>query len=93
MQIVRNVLSEPGMAAAFDLAKFPPRVAFDELNPDSLNIRVIYWFHPADYWAYLDHAQRFNLKLIRGFAAAGIQFAYPTRTIHLVTGSETTPPS
>ena len=38
---------------------------------------------PTDYWAYLDHAQRFNLKRLRAFAAEGIDLAFPTQTIHL----------
>ena len=83
VQIVKQILAEPEIAGAFDLVKFPPRVAFDDLNADSLNIRVFYWFHPPDYWQYLEHAQKFNLMLMRAFEQAGIEFAFPTRTLYL----------
>ncbi len=83
VQIVREILGEAEFARAFDLAKNPPRVFFDELNAVSLNIRVMYWFTPVDNWQFLDHNQRFNLALMRRFEAAGIEFAFPTQTLYL----------
>jgi MscS family membrane protein len=83
VEIVHAVLAEPEIAKAFDLEKFPPRVYFDALNADSLNIKVFYWHHPPDYWQYLEHAQRVNLLLIRRFNDEGIEFAFPTRTLFL----------
>jgi len=61
----------------------PPRVYFSDLNSDSLNILVIYWFSPPDYWIYLEHATWVNLQLIERFNAEGIEFAFPTQTIDL----------
>lgn len=81
--IVKRLLSDPPIAAAFDLVRFPPRVAFDAFNADSLNIKVFYWFHPNDWWAYLDHCERLNLRLLEAFAEAGIEFAFPTQTLFL----------
>ena len=81
--IIKRVLAEPQIVSAFDMEKFPPRVSFDEFNADSLNIRVFYWFTPPDYWAYLEHAQQVNLRLLSEFADAGIEFAFPTRTLYL----------
>jgi len=69
---------------------FPPRVYFDELNADSLNILVNYWFHPPDYWAYLEHAHGINLQIMERFRAEGIDFAFPTQTLHLA-GDEKRP--
>jgi MscS family membrane protein len=85
VRIIEEILAEPEIASAFhDMTRFPPRVAFNEFNADSLNIQVLYWFYPAsDYWQYLAHAERFNLKLLRAFNEAGIDFAFPTRTLHL----------
>ena len=37
--------------------KFPPRVYFNEFNQDSLNIRIFYWYHPDDYWGFLEFSQ------------------------------------
>ena len=83
VKIVRQILADPEIASAFDTEKSPPRAAFDDMGADHLRIKVLYWFQPADGWAYLEHAQAFNLKLIRAFAGAGIEFAFPTRTLYL----------
>jgi len=63
--------------------EFPPRVYFNELNADSLNIIVIYWYHPAEYWNYLEHANWVNMQIMERFNAEGIDFAFPTQTLHL----------
>ena len=60
---------------------FPPKVYFSEFNRDSLNIMVIYWYHPADYWGYMDFSQRINKQIKREFEKEGIEFALPSRTI------------
>lgn len=84
VQIVKDVLAEPQVAAAWDAEKLPPRVVFEEFGAASLNIRVLYWFHPAtDWWAYMAHAEQVNLMLLERFNAAGIDFAFPTQTLHL----------
>lgn len=63
--------------------EFPPRVFFNEFNADSLNIRVFYWYAPPDYWAFMEHAQRLNLRIFEEFEKAGIEFAFPTQTLYL----------
>lgn len=63
--------------------EFPPRVYFNELNADSLNIIVFYWYHPAKYWNYLEHANWVNIQIMERFNAEGIDFAFPTQTLHL----------
>lgn len=62
---------------------FPPRVYFNEFNPDSLNILVLYWYHPPDYWSFLAFSQGVNLQIMREFEKEGIQFAFPTSTTYL----------
>jgi MscS family membrane protein len=62
---------------------FPPRVSFNEFNSDSLNILVLYWYHPPDYWRFLAFSQRVNLQIMREFKKEGIQFAFPTSTTYL----------
>lgn len=61
----------------------PPRVVFNEMNSDSLNIFAIYWFHPADWWAYNALNERVLHEILTRFNAAGIDFAFPTQTLHL----------
>ncbi len=76
--------------AAINRPDFPPRVYFNEYNADSLNIYVGYWYHPPNYWSYMEHAHRINLEIKRRFNAEGIDFAFPTQTLHLA-GDEKRP--
>jgi MscS family membrane protein len=62
---------------------FPPWVFFNEFNDTSLNILMIYWYFPPDYWAYLNFTERVNLEMMRRFEAEGIEFAFPTTTTYL----------
>ena len=63
--------------------EFPPRAYFSEYNPYSLNISVLYWYHPADYWGYMKFSQWVNLQIAREFQKEGIKFAFPTSTTYL----------
>jgi MscS family membrane protein len=63
--------------------EFPPRVFFNSLNSDSLNILVLYWYHPPDYWKYMEFSEKVNFEIIRRFNAAGIDFAFPTQTVYV----------
>jgi MscS family membrane protein len=66
---------------------FPPQVYFSDFDDSSLTLKVFYWYHPPDYWAYMAFSEKFNLELLRRFKEAGIRFAFPTRTVHLEGGS------
>jgi len=61
----------------------PPRVYFNEFNDASLNILVIYWYHPPEYWDYLAFSERFNMEIFKRFGDEGIEFAFPTQTMYL----------
>ena len=62
---------------------FPPRVFFNNFGSISLDIRVLYWYHPADYWAYVEFSEKLNLEILRKFNEAGIEFAFPSQTMYL----------
>ena len=64
-------------------AEFPPRAYFNEFNPASLNLLVLYWYHPADYWGFMQHSQQVNLQIMQRFEEEGINFAFPTTTTYL----------
>lgn len=64
-------------------AGYAPRVTFNELNSDSLNINVIYWHFPPVYADYMAHTAYVNGAIIRRFNEAGIEFAFPTQTLYL----------
>ena len=62
--------------------EFPPRVYFSEFNGDALNVRVMYWYHPADYWAYMDFSERLNLQILAALESQGIPLTQPLRVSH-----------
>ncbi len=64
-------------------ADLPPRIFFNEFNPDSLNIIVFYWYHPPDYWEYMAFTEKFNKEVFRRFNEEGIDFAFPTQTVYV----------
>ena len=61
----------------------PARVYFQEFAAYALNIQVIYWYHPADYWKYMEFSERLNQQILERFNAEGLSFAFPTQTIHM----------
>lgn len=78
-QIIREILeNHEGMKK-----DFPPRVYFNGFNDWSLNILVIAWYHPPNYWDYQAWLQKTCLQIMQRFEAEGIDFAFPTRTIYL----------
>ena len=62
---------------------YPPRVYFKELSAYSLDIMMIYWYHPASYWDFMDFSNNLNLNIVKRFNEAGIEFAFPTQTVHV----------
>ncbi len=79
LEIVKDVLKEH----EGQHQDFPPRVFFNDFNATSLNLFMIYWYHPADYWLYMAFTEKVNMELLRRFNAAGIEFAFPTQTLYL----------
>jgi MscS family membrane protein len=79
VEIIRRILeNHEGMHP-----DYPPRVHFNEFNDTSLNIIMLYWYHPPDYWSYIAFSERVNLRIMRAFEAEGIEFAFPTTTTYL----------
>lgn len=87
VRIVRGIVAEPGIREPIHHAvggtDMPPRVHFSDLKADNYNIRVMYWYTPASWWDYMDHAQRLHLRIVEEFGKAGIELAFPTQTIYL----------
>lgn len=57
---------------------YPPRVYFDEINRDSINISILVWYNSTDFWAFQAFNEELNLKILQDFEAAGIEFALPS---------------
>lgn len=59
------------------------RAHFAKLGESSLDYVVVYIMQTADYGQYMDNQQAINIGLMREFAAMGVEFAFPTRTLVL----------
>ena len=58
-----------------------PRIHFDAFGESSLDLAVVYHFASSDYAAFLRFKSALNLAILRRFAAAGIEFAFPTISV------------
>ena len=63
--------------------EFPPRVFFNGFNDSSLNILMLYWYFPPEYWKYLQFSEHVNMQILEQFNAEGIDFAFPSQTVYL----------
>lgn len=63
--------------------KFPPRVYFSEFKDYSLEIIVIYWYHPAEYWDYMEFSEWVNMEILKQLNKVEIEFAFPSQTMYL----------
>jgi small-conductance mechanosensitive channel len=61
----------------------PDRVHFAAYGDFSLNFEAVFFVQSADYKQYMDIHQDINYKLYEEFEKRGIEFAYPTQTIHV----------
>lgn len=59
------------------------RAHFNKYGDSALNFEVVYWVTVPDYNVYMDIQQSINLDLFRCFQEEGIEFAYPTQTLHM----------
>ena len=66
----------------------PPRIYFSDFNAASLNIIVFYWHAPPSWWDYMAFNHDFNMELLKRFNEEGIDFAFPTQTLHLKQASD-----
>jgi small-conductance mechanosensitive channel len=60
------------------------RAHFKAFGPYSLDFEVVYYVTVPDYGAYMDVQQAVNFRIHERFEEAGIEFAFPTQTLHLV---------
>jgi small-conductance mechanosensitive channel len=75
-QIAREaVLAQEGVR--FD------RAHFAGFGDSSLDIEVVYYVLSPDYARYMDVQQAINMHLLRTLNAEGVEFAFPTRTLHV----------
>jgi MscS family membrane protein len=58
-------------------------VYWRDFGSHSLDILVVYWCKTTDFKEFLKSNEEINMEIKRRFEAAGIEFAFPTQTIHL----------
>ncbi len=76
LEILRNIMREHP-------ATGQSRAYFNQFGDFSLNIIVHHWCIHLEFEKYLQTLEEINLEIKRQFDAAGIEFAFPTQTIHL----------
>jgi small-conductance mechanosensitive channel len=75
--LIRQIIeSQPG--TRFD------RCHFAQHAPASLDYETVYYVLSADFNKYMDIQQAINLRLHRELLQRGVEFAYPTQKIYLV---------
>ena len=57
--------------------EYPPRIWISEFASDHLELRVIYWYHPPNYWDFTIHADKVNRMILAAFEKAEIDIALP----------------
>jgi len=62
---------------------FPPRVWLNDFERDHLELKMIYWYHPPDYWSYTVHADQVNRQILDAFEAENIPIALPAFTTRI----------
>ena len=61
------------------------RAHFKAMADFALTFEGVYYVLVPDYAAYMDRQQAINLQLYRKFGELGIEFAFPTQTLHVET--------
>jgi len=59
------------------------RSHFMTFADSALVFSTVYYAESSDYAEYADAQQEINLKIMESFAREGIEFAYPTQTLHM----------
>jgi small-conductance mechanosensitive channel len=59
------------------------RAHFKSYGDFSLDFEIVYYVLSAEYGQYMDRQQAINFAIFDKFAAEGVEFAYPTRTLYL----------
>lgn len=59
------------------------RAHFQKFGNSSLDFEVVYYVLSSDYNNYMDIQQRINLEIFSTFNKEGINFAFPTQTLHV----------
>lgn len=59
------------------------RAHFKTFQDSNMEFEAVYFIKNKDYQLFMDIQQKVNLELVKVFRKEGIQFAFPTRTVHM----------
>ncbi|GAA0880838.1 mechanosensitive ion channel family protein [Algoriphagus jejuensis] len=59
------------------------RAHFKSFGDSSLDFEIVYYVNSAEFNAYMDVQQEFNLQIYEKFGERGISIAFPTRTLYV----------
>lgn len=59
------------------------RAHFRSFGDSALLFEAVFWMLVPEYNAFMDAQQRVNLELISRLEELGVQFAFPTQTVHI----------
>lgn len=81
------------IAAHPDTRKDNPQVFFQDFGPHSLDILLNFFLKAPDKMAELDSRQQIFLEILKLADDQGVQFAFPTQSLHVESVPETKPTS
>jgi small-conductance mechanosensitive channel len=64
------------------------RAHFKQFGESSLDFEVVYYVTDPGFNLYMDIQQKINLALLAEFAETGVEFAFPTQTLHVASAPE-----
>ncbi|MGQ7932422.1 mechanosensitive ion channel family protein [Paraburkholderia sp. D1E] len=64
------------------------RAHFKQFGGSSLDFEVVYYVTDPAFNLYMDIQQKINLALMTEFSDAGVEFAFPTHTLHVASAPE-----
>ncbi|MBQ7209245.1 MAG: mechanosensitive ion channel family protein [Lentisphaeria bacterium] len=73
-----------------DLREFTPRIFFSSFGSYALNIRAIIFFKTESFEEEEKLLDELNFAILREFTRAGLRFAFPTQTLLLQSGGNST---
>ena len=73
-----------------DLREFTPRIFFSSFGSYALNIRAIIFFKTESFEEEEKLLDELNFAILREFTQAGLRFAFPTQTLLLQRGGNST---
>jgi small-conductance mechanosensitive channel len=92
VQAIRDVLDEKDIRERIHpivgFEELPPRVHFSDMTAQHLNIQVVYWYAPTDWWGYMDHTERVNYRIMEELERLGIELASPSKTLLVVSDNK-----